>query len=112
VTVPDLLARARASGLSIRREGERLVVRGPRSLGTLALEVLALKPEVLLALELEAARIERCPACGTVWYVLAPEGYLAALSCCCSQRTAPAGAGTPRMQDRGPARRDAETDDS
>ena len=47
----DLLERARDAGLTVCQEGEKLVVRGPRSQEPLALELLAHKPEVIAALK-------------------------------------------------------------
>jgi hypothetical protein len=46
----DLLAEARAAGLTARAEGDRLVVRGPRSAEALMRRLLAHKPDVLAAL--------------------------------------------------------------
>ena len=46
-----LLAEARQAGLTLRAEGERLLVRGPRHLEALAKRLLAHKAEVLPALE-------------------------------------------------------------
>lgn len=48
-----LLARARAAGLSVSRNGEKLVVRGPKAAEPVALNLLAAKPDVLVALEIE-----------------------------------------------------------
>lgn len=48
-----LLMRARAAGLEVRREGEALVIRGPRSAEEIARAMLAAKRDVLLALEVE-----------------------------------------------------------
>jgi hypothetical protein len=45
-----LLATARAAGLAVYAAGERLVVRGPRSAGGLAQELIARKAEVLALL--------------------------------------------------------------
>jgi hypothetical protein len=42
-----LLDRARAAGLSFTADGDRLIIRGPRSAETVARELLARKPEVL-----------------------------------------------------------------
>src|SRR5262245_8967692 len=48
-----LLARARAAGLVVRLDGERIVVRGNRHLGGLATEVLSQKAAVVTALRAE-----------------------------------------------------------
>lgn len=50
-----LLARARAEGLSVFRNGDKLVVKGPGKAEPLARELLAAKPAVLTALSVEAA---------------------------------------------------------
>ena len=50
-----LLDRARHGGLAILLDGDRLVVRGPKRLETLAREVLAHKAAVVAALEAEVA---------------------------------------------------------
>ena len=51
------LAEARAAGLSVRADGGRLVVRGPRSREELARRVLARAAEVLAALAAEDAEV-------------------------------------------------------
>jgi hypothetical protein len=48
----NLLHEARAAGLEVRADGDRLVVRGPRSAEAMALQLLAHKREVLQALSL------------------------------------------------------------
>lgn len=53
------LARARAAGLAVTADGDRLTVRGPKRLEPLARELLARKAEVLAALAGPA-----CPRCG------------------------------------------------
>ena len=52
------LAEVRAAGLEVRADGDRLVVRGPRSAEVLAKRLLGCKPEVLAVLEAEDARAE------------------------------------------------------
>ena len=47
----ELLSQARAAGLTIRVEGAKLVVRGPRSAATLAQELLEHKAEILALLD-------------------------------------------------------------
>lgn len=47
VNAAQLLADARAAGLTVTADGDRLVVRGPREAGHLARAVLARKAEVL-----------------------------------------------------------------
>ena len=51
-----LLAEANAAGLTVRADGDRLVVRGPRRCAALAQSLLARKPDVLAALEARPAR--------------------------------------------------------
>ena len=51
-----LLADARAAGLEVRAESERLIVRGPSSAEVLARRLLDNKPTVLAELEAEQAR--------------------------------------------------------
>lgn len=55
--VTALLAEARGVGLELRGEGERLVVRGPRSAEPLVRRLLARKPEVLAVLAEDAAAV-------------------------------------------------------
>jgi hypothetical protein len=52
------LAEARAAGLEVRADGDRLVVRGPRSAEVLAKRLLGCKADVMAALEAEAAKAE------------------------------------------------------
>lgn len=47
----QLLARARAAGLAVKREGSSLIVRGPRQAEAIALKVLDQKSEILRALD-------------------------------------------------------------
>ena len=54
-----LLAEARGQGLEVRAQGDRLIVRGPRSAEALARSLLDHKAEVLAELELEAATAAR-----------------------------------------------------
>src|SRR4029077_19235558 len=54
MTLP-LLAQARAAGLTVRADGDRLLVRGPKRLGALMDSLLAQKPAILEALRLEDA---------------------------------------------------------
>jgi hypothetical protein len=46
-----LLDQAKSAGLTVLREGDRLIVRGPKRLASLAQGVLAHKEQVLAALE-------------------------------------------------------------
>ena len=46
-----VLAEARTAGLQVRKEGEYLIVRGPKRLTTLAQQLLSHKVEVLSILE-------------------------------------------------------------
>jgi hypothetical protein len=55
--VVALLADARAAGLHVCAEADRLVVRGPRTLEDLALQLLAAKPRVLAVLAEEDEEI-------------------------------------------------------
>ncbi|MEE9297191.1 MAG: hypothetical protein V3W34_19805 [Phycisphaerae bacterium] len=48
--VVALLAEARAAGLTVRADGDRLVIRGPRRCAELAQSILARKPDVMAAL--------------------------------------------------------------
>jgi hypothetical protein len=47
-----LLQEARSAGLAVVANGDRLVIRGPRSAAAIASRLLALKPDVMLALTL------------------------------------------------------------
>jgi hypothetical protein len=49
-----LLHRARQAGLVVRRDGDRVIVRGPKRLQHLATQLLDDKAAVLLALEVES----------------------------------------------------------
>ena len=49
-----LLREAQAAGLSVRVDGDKLVVRGPKTAEAVALRLLAHKPEVMAALHLGA----------------------------------------------------------
>lgn len=53
------LAEARAAGLEVRAEADRLVVRGPRSCAELALRLLEQKVEVLALVATEDAEVSR-----------------------------------------------------
>jgi hypothetical protein len=55
--VAALLADARAAGLNVQAEADRLVVRGPRMHEDLALQLIAAKPRVLTVLAEEEAEI-------------------------------------------------------
>lgn len=55
--VSAVLAEARAAGLEVRTEGERLVVRGPRTLEPLAQQLLAHKPVVMALLVEDASEL-------------------------------------------------------
>ena len=50
-----LLAEANAAGLTVRADGDRLVIRGPRRCDALARSILARKPDVMAALEVQPA---------------------------------------------------------
>jgi|SRR5262245_6754382 len=50
----DLLDRARQAGLVVRREGDRMIVRGPKRLADLAVHLLDRKVEVMATLDAEA----------------------------------------------------------
>jgi hypothetical protein len=52
-----LLRQARAAGLSVRADGDRLAVEGPRRLEPVARALLDAKPGILAALEREAREI-------------------------------------------------------
>jgi hypothetical protein len=54
----SLLVEARCSGLTVQVEGERLVVRGPRSATAVATQLLARKAEVLASLTSEEAAVQ------------------------------------------------------
>lgn len=80
-TAVSLLAEARAAGLEVRLEAERLVVRGPRSRKALAERLLARKGEVLTALAGEdeavawraAAMRPQVPGTGPIPFLIARE---------------------------------------
>jgi hypothetical protein len=81
VDVVSLLERAAAAGLKVSREGDRLVVRGPKSAESLAKELLRHKPAVIAALgetngprlpwnrdggiELDPKQLDACKRCGS-----------------------------------------------
>jgi hypothetical protein len=56
MTLADLLADARAAGLTVTVDAGRLVIRGPRAAEHLALALLARRPAVLAHLAATAAR--------------------------------------------------------
>src|SRR5687768_9938149 len=61
-----LLWDARAAGLTVRGDGDRLIIRGPRRAASMAKQLLARKPDVLAALATEAADptpARLCPDC-------------------------------------------------
>jgi hypothetical protein len=63
-----LLAEARKAGLTVRAEGDKLVIRGPRSAEDLARRLLEAKAEVRAQLAWERAALAPaaapCPRCG------------------------------------------------
>ena len=66
-----LLRAADAAGLTVNVDGDRLVIRGPRSADATARALLEQKPEVMAALDAprppldaEGLPIDECPACG------------------------------------------------
>ncbi|MGI8927595.1 MAG: hypothetical protein ACR2HN_13270 [Tepidiformaceae bacterium] len=71
-----LLHRARAAGLSVARDGDQLVVRGPRTLAELAGQLLDRKPEVLALLAPPVTAPPTCLDCGVAiesrWVRCAP----------------------------------------
>ncbi|CAA9538203.1 MAG: hypothetical protein AVDCRST_MAG49-543 [uncultured Thermomicrobiales bacterium] len=76
----DLIAEARATGLTVEVDGDRLVIRGPKEHGELARAILAAKARVLavLAEEAEAAVAWRVavmapqiPTTGTIPFLVA-----------------------------------------
>ena len=60
----DLLKRAADAGLTVTRNGDRLVIQGPKSASAIVKELIAHKPEVLDALETPevAALVVKRPA--------------------------------------------------
>jgi hypothetical protein len=70
-----LIAQARAAGLTLRADGDRLVVTGPRSAEALAMQLLDHKPTVLAVLTHDDAEVAwrvtafrtRIPAHGPIW---------------------------------------------
>jgi hypothetical protein len=87
-----LLRDARTAGLAVTTDGDRLIIRGPRALESLARSVLAAKPAVLAALATEtdevawriAAMRPQVPASGPVPLLLARSGIHFPLVSCCS----------------------------
>jgi hypothetical protein len=53
-----LIAQARAAGLEVRADGERLVIRGPRVAEALALALRDRKPEIMALLSRGAAEVQ------------------------------------------------------
>lgn len=71
VEVTELLHEAHDVGLTVRVEGDRLVVRGPRSAEMLAQQLLDRKPEVLTALTGQPQKTDHWDW----WECLYPEDY-------------------------------------
>lgn len=69
-----LLAEARAAGLEVRADGDRLVVRGPRTRENLARSLLAHKPDVMAAIHAVAERVavmqSQLPRSGAVPFLM------------------------------------------
>lgn len=59
-----LLAEARAAGLEVRAEGDRLIIRGPRRAEAVARRLLDAKPVLMPVLTRSARRARRRP----LWY--------------------------------------------
>ncbi len=68
-SVLTLMDKARAAGLTVTSDHERLVVRGPKSAGELAQQLLERKSEVMLLLRVRA----RFPAIDFSSWVLRPD---------------------------------------
>lgn len=99
-----LLDRARSAGLSVHAEGNRLVVRGPRSQDDLAQLLLTKKQEILVQLAAEdpdvtwrvAAMRERAPPNGPIPFLVARHVRSDRTDLCLSCQTALADAASYR----------------
>jgi hypothetical protein len=78
--VASLLDEARAKGLTLRVDGAKLVVRGPRRAAPLVKKLLARKPEVMAALtvsgEIDTSIPDTCPSCGGKIQCIVQDEYL------------------------------------
>ena len=87
-SVSTLVAEARAEGLEVARVGDRLVVRGPKRLESLALELLQHKAEILgllapnICLDCSApcGSAARCSRCASLRVPL-PSGWVRCPQC-------------------------------
>ena len=84
-----LLAQAQAAGLTVYAEGDRLVVRGPRSAEPLAKTLLAHKAELMpwLTAPQTSAREPVCPVCGALDWRDTPDGGRWCVPCVLVGRT-------------------------
>jgi hypothetical protein len=87
-----ILREARAAGLEIKVDGDRLVVRGPKSAASLAERLLEMKPEIIPLLEsedsevmwrVEAMRQQIRPG-PIIPFLVARRDFLDAPGCCLS----------------------------
>ena len=89
VSVTLLLAEARAAGLDVRGEGERLVICGPRTAEAIAGSLLRHKQEVLAALAADAPEVAwrvasmraQRPATGPIPFLVARQAPHSASGC-------------------------------
>ncbi len=76
-----LLRTAAAAGLSVRLDGERLVIRGPRSADAVAKLLIAEKPAVVAALQMTPATVCNHTLhhddAGTTWSTVQRNGRMA-----------------------------------
>jgi hypothetical protein len=87
--VAAVLTDARAAGLEVRAEADRLIVRGPRAQANLAQQLLEQKPVVLALLAAEEAELAwriaamrpPVPQSGPIPFLVAREAPLAAGQC-------------------------------
>src|SRR5262245_42120474 len=68
-----LLREARAAGLSLARDGDELVIRGPKRAEPVALKLIARKPEVIRALSNASGWPARHREALAYWLALHPE---------------------------------------
>ncbi len=84
-----LLRTAAAAGLTVHLDGERLVIRGPRSADAIARQLISHKPAVVAAIR--ATAVAGCrhtlhaDAAGSTWHAVERNGRLAVVCRGCSR---------------------------
>ncbi len=84
-----LLRTAAAAGLTVRLDGDRLVIRGPRSADTIARQLIAEKPAVVAAIQATATLVCRhtlhADDAGSTWQSADRNGRLAVVCRGCAR---------------------------